>query len=78
MAEIIRRKRYGKTTIAFQVSNNDYIVAGATYSDDGDVIENKSLSDIWIVQLAPFLNVDVMILPLRFHYILSQILVSFI
>ena len=41
-----------------QVSDKDYIVAGATFSIDGDVSLNKGLSDIWIIKLTPFLNVD--------------------
>ena len=41
-----------------QVSNDDYIVVGNTFSNDGDVSLNKGLSDIWIVKLTPFLNVD--------------------
>lgn len=41
-----------------QVSNSDYIVAGASFSNDGDVSLNRGLSDIWIAQLTPFLGVD--------------------
>ena len=43
---------------ALQVSNDDYIVAGTTFSNDGDVTVNNGASDIWIVQLTPFLGVD--------------------
>ncbi len=43
---------------ALQVSNDDYIVARTTFSNDGDVTVNNGASDIWIVQLTPFLGVD--------------------
>lgn len=34
-----------------QISNDTYIVAGATFSFNGDVTENKGLNDAWIVKL---------------------------
>ena len=43
---------------ALQISDDNYIMAGFTFSDDGDVTVNKGLSDIWIVELTPFLGVD--------------------
>lgn len=49
---------YDMFSYALQVSDNDYIVAGTTFSDDGDVSVNKGISDFWIVKLTPFLAVD--------------------
>lgn len=34
-----------------QISNGTYIVAGGTFSANGDVTENKGLNDAWIVKL---------------------------
>ena len=34
-----------RTATALQVSGDDYIVAGITFSDDGDVSVNKGMSD---------------------------------
>jgi len=50
-------KNYGGTSydVAFsiqQTTDGKYIVAGVSYSDDGDIEENIGLSDYWVLKLS--------------------------
>jgi hypothetical protein len=55
--DLIWEKTYGGTQIdrAWYVqltSDNNYVVVGETYSDDGDVSINQGLSDVWIIKIS--------------------------
>lgn len=43
---------FDSTGLVVQILDGGYIIAGATYSNDGDVSNNNGISDIWVVKLS--------------------------
>lgn len=76
VGEIEWEKKLGGTDLDYlnsiqQTTDNGYIVAGITESNDGDVTENNGNADFWIVKLEPYLVNAQQQLESNFKFIIS-------